>query len=701
MIQVSLPFHSTRNDDTESKNCFFVLDFFAGFLFNKKNTHFHSAENERSKLDPLPEERTAISTTTPVNAATTPPNEPYKRVYPDWRPSVSADRTEPSFDDTDPSRSLSDDQPSKYDKLRNSTSSTSISSLAAPLQSIVEEERRNGDNIVKINVPADYEPVYQKHTSQKPHASSLAAEAQSMHGRPAAAAVKADSPASRSSHSFDLDTDTGTNKIEIDSDNIETPPVARKHLAPPLDDKSTAVAGSKKLQAPRPLHQRTIDEASAKEAADSQPIQDAEALGHFDRHSSARRTRRYRRPTDHSSGNDERHDTTPESASPTNQNYPKYGALDGDDPKPKAVDSDAGGQSKPIDILSRIGRHGRNMSSINQEAVREAIRKLKSPTETPERIWSPPRDIVAAAPKLLAAKVATNHELNDEGFEETQSLVSDTPSHGKESSSSCNEPADAKHQSPTRRGLSTAAGDAAKPKPSVKTLLERNRESLARSRSLRAGSSAVTGTHARNATAPIRTHSLRARTMDSGSGGRAMDVERSGSRTSLRSSRSSLNSAASTHTVRNMAAKSVASAAAGRHVAGGGGGGGGAEKAGVRKKLTQSTAAQKSLSNGGYAYLRAPASRSSSSGSSIGASSRQTKTTSSSNSATPPISPQRPAFRTAVSSNSVLHQPQPTARATAKMASVKGIAAKTTSRVSSFMRPTTSSATKVTTSRGK
>lgn len=666
----------------------------------------------------MPEERTAISTTTPLTAVTTPPNEPYKRVYPDWRPSVSADRTEPSFDDTDPSKSLSDDQPSKYDKLRNSTSSTSISSLAAPLQSIVEEERRNSDNIVKINVPADYEPVYQKHTSQKPHASSLlAAEPQSMHGRPVAA-VKADSPASRSSlNSFDLDTDMAPNRIEIDSDNIETPPVARKSLAAsPLDDKSTAMAGSKKLQAPRPLHQRTIDEASAKDAAaDGQPM-DAEALGHFDRHSSARRTRRYRRPTDHSSGNDDRHDTTtPESASPTNQNYPKYGALDGaTDPKPKAptksgvaVDGDAGGdlgQSKPIDILSRIGRHGRNMSSINQEAVREAIRKLKSPTETPERIWSPPRDIVtAAAPKLLAAKVATNHELNDEGFEETQSLVSDTPSHGKESSSSCNEPADAKHASPTRRGLSASAGDAAaaKPKPSVKTLLERNRESLARSRSLRAGSTTVTGTHARNATAPIRTHSLRARAMDSGAGGgRAMDVERSGSRTSLRSSRSSLNSAASTHTVRHMAAKSLPSTAAGRHAASGGGG---VEKAGgPRKKLTQSTAGQKSLSNGGYAYLRAPASRSSSSGSSIGASSRHTKTTSSSNSATPPISPQRPAFRTAVSSNSVLHQPQPTGRATAtKMAGVKGIAAKTTNRMSSFMRPTTSSATKVTTSRGK
>lgn len=667
-------------------------------------------------MDPLPEERAAISSSstqpTTTATATTPSNEPYKRVYSDWRPSVSNERTDPSLDETEPSKSLADDNATiKSDKLRNSTSSTSIPSLATPLQSIIEEDRRNNENIVKINIPSEYEPVYQKHNNQKHNASGLPNESASFHVRPM---PKAESPVSRTGHSFDHDSELAGNKIEIDSDNIETPPVARRNIAS-LDDKSTMNSfNSKKLQTPRPLHQRTIDEAHAKDAAENHP-NDGESLGngHFDRHSSARRTRRYRRPTDHSSGNDERQDTTPESISPTNQMYPvssnkytvdldtkskssKSNAMDTDEP------SDPTSKSKPIDILSRIGRHGRNMSSINQEAVREAIRKLKSPTETPERIWSPPRDVLAT-PKALAAKVATNHELNDEGFEETQSLVSDTPSHGKESSSSCNEPADSKHQTisvaPSRRTASAAISNGTKAKSSVKSLLERNRESLARSRSLRAATTNLASTNTRNTVTPNRTNSLRVRAIDNGSNNsRSMDVERSGSRTSLRSSRSSLNSSASTNTVRNMAIKTMPNTPANRHLSNAST----ADKNSGRKKLSQSSGlsgGQKSIGNGNYAYLRAPASRSSSSGSSIGASSRQTKTTSSSNSATPPISPQRPAFRTAVSSNSILNQPQPTLRSTSKIPNVKGIASKTSNRMSSFMRPTTSSATKITRSK--
>lgn len=610
--------------------------------------------------------------------------------------------------------------------------------MATPLQSIIEEDRRNNDNIVKINVPCEYAPVYQKHsTSQKNSISNVPSETtHSIHIRPMSA-TKIESPTMvRAGQSlFDMhDTDMAGNKIEIDSDNIETPPVARKNIAA-LDDKSTVNSFSnKKLQAPRPLHQRTIDEANASDAHvdNNQPLDGGDALGHFDRHSSARRTRRYRRPTDHSSGNDDRQDTTPESISPTNQMYQmpssKYSTseLDANSMASKSnaiMDTDdlndSMSASKPIDILSRIGRHGRNMSSINQEAVREAIRKLKSPTETPERIWSPPRDIVAT-PKALAAaaasKVATNHELNDEGFEETQSLVSDTPSHGKESSSSCNEPVDAKHQSisvvsPTRRSVtsssSSSATDSTKLKSSVKSLLDRNRESLARSRSLRAGPSNVPSSNTRNTIAPIRTTSLRARTLDNGPGTRSLDVERSGSRTSLRSSRSSLNSAASTNTVRNMTMKTMPNASTARHLSTSNGS---SDKSGLRKKLSQSNSGgsgPKAIGNGSYAYLRTPASRSSSSGSSIGASSRHTKTTSSSNSATPPISPQRPAFRTAVSKNSALNQStstssSATARTNAKLTSLgKGIAAKTTNRMSSFMRPTTASATKVTPNRSK
>lgn len=97
------------------------------------------------------------------------------------------------------------------------------------------------------------------------------------------------------------------------------------------------------------------------------------------------------------------------------------------------------------DVVHRIGKIGKSMSRISQEDVREAIRSLKSPT--PERDWSTKemfRDASGKGCKMIS------HELNDEGFEETQSLVSDTPSHGKDSTSSCNEDRKNKRDKPLR-----------------------------------------------------------------------------------------------------------------------------------------------------------------------------------------------------------------------------------------------------------
>lgn len=99
------------------------------------------------------------------------------------------------------------------------------------------------------------------------------------------------------------------------------------------------------------------------------------------------------------------------------------------------------------DVVHRIGKIGKSMSRISQEDVREAIRSLKSPT--PEREWST-KDMFRDASVAVKGCKMISHELNDEGFEETQSLVSDTPSHGKDSTSSCNEDRKNKRDKPLR-----------------------------------------------------------------------------------------------------------------------------------------------------------------------------------------------------------------------------------------------------------
>lgn len=462
--------------------------------------------------------------------------------------------------------------------------------------------------------------------------------------------------------------------------------------------------------------------------------------GQFDRYSLARRTRRYRRPADHSSGNEERTDTTPETPSSSEPsvclNESKVLIRDSAGEKPSAASpskESPTNDTKHAHILSRVGKVGRNISSINQEAVREAIRNLKSPTETPERIWSPPREIVATKDKTNVLQVApikvAQHELNDEGFEETQSLVSDTPSHGKESTSSCNDQTDSKPDPKMSRlksadttvsGINGSVDVASKrriiPKSTVQTLLERNRQSLERSRSLRASNAA--GTTIRNTIMAKRTNSLRKSEPNSIQHKR--DVERSSSRTSLRSSRSSLNSATSTNTVRNTALKTSTARTSPRLDV----------KSSYKKPLstynnssTKDNPSARQLVTSPSA--RTPASRSSSSGSSIGQSPRRTSAIKSNGLSTNPMpaynnnsfkenqtnvnsSPSRPAFRSAVSnsshSNSSLASNTNRIQPSSRLSNLtKGIAAKTSNRVNNFMRPTTASATKMsaTSAKGK
>ena len=509
----------------------------------------------------MPEEK---STTTPSTATAATPvgTDTYKRVYPDWKPSTTLEKADVAgtIEAIEDARTRdksawrksnlnvpnSSEDTETYSRrlMRQRSRDGSGAPTSSQLQSIIEEDRRK--SVIQAlgeRAASDRLQIYIRRPSDSPEApepkSPISSRTPLEQHQPASTAMVSDhhsiyirpknaSPASTIKQSSSLNDvlsnsattpnvpqrirrpvssilnfdSASSNTIEIDSDNIETPPTTRRNniatanaaaAAANSDINKLLSSPCRKLQTPRPLHKKTIEEnnsrvetkAAKAESESGKNDVEPEKLGdgQFDRYSSTRRTRRYKRPTDHSS-TDDNSQTSPESshqeqlsaATAAATKSADYGLDKIELPKIedkearlkrwqerlKSLDREDGGTrdsslSATTKVLSRVGKVGRNISSINQEDVREAIRNLKSPTETPERVWSPPREIN----KTIATVKAQPNELNDEGFEETQSLVSDTPSHGKESTSSCNEQVDVKAPQTRVRTLRMTSSDSA------------------------------------------------------------------------------------------------------------------------------------------------------------------------------------------------------------------------------------------------
>ncbi|XP_017071188.2 formin-J [Drosophila eugracilis] len=505
----------------------------------------NETENER-KLDPLPEEKILPSTTTatPTNTPTTTnPNNStnrtdqdsgkYQRVYADWKPSKTLEQTDVVAN----LQAIADAQP--HDSLRQyrrQRSQDQSSPLA--LQSIAEEDRRKSliQKMGERDISNERLQVYIRRSASR-DLQTVKPEEQLLPPKSPKSQVSDDTFASLLSHHKSQNEMQASSK-EVDADNIETPPVSRRVIATP----TTTVVTVSMTNKPKVVTEEKVNSA------------EQDAPGHFDRHALARRTRRYKRPTDYSSGNEE--------LLTTNTQELKTSPSKPEPPPPEKSKQ----KERTINKLEKVGRH---ISSINQEDVREAIRNLKSPTGTPERPWSPPREITPSKMKLSASG---HHELNDEGFEETQSLVSDTPSHGKGEStnSSCNEGVS---ETPARqRPLQ-------KQKPTTTSITQigsRLADRLQQARLKGSGSSGSTVSKSQNqipatqpatvkrslsASRPLRMPNgqplASAAPLRSASAVRRSPqeqqvlagVERSSSRNSLRSSRSSINSGASTQTV--------------------------------------------------------------------------------------------------------------------------------------------------------
>ncbi|XP_016955692.1 formin-J [Drosophila biarmipes] len=505
----------------------------------------NETENER-KLDPLPEEKILPSTTTatPTNTPTTTNptnshNRPdqdygrYQRVYADWKPSKTLEQTDVVAN----LQAIADAQP--QDALRQHRRQRSQDQPGpTALQSIAEEDRRKSliQKLGERDISNERLQIYIRRSSSR-DLQPTKAEEQVLPPKSPKPQVSDDTFASLLSHHKSQNEMQASSK-DVDADNIETPPVSRRVIATP----TTTVVTVSMTDKPKAATEEKLGSAE----------QDAPGL--FDRHALARRTRRYKRPTDYSSGNEELlTNSTPEAKPSPSKPEP---------PPPEKSKQ----KERTINKLEKVGRH---ISSINQEDVREAIRNLKSPTGTPERPWSPPREITPSKLKLTASG---HHELNDEGFEETQSLVSDTPSHGKGEStnSSCNEGVS---ETPARqRPLQ-------KQKPTTTSITQmgsRLADRLQQARLKGSGSPGSTASKSQNqipanqtatvkrslsASRPLRMPNgqplASAAPLRSASAVRRSPqeqqvlagVERSSSRNSLRSSRSSINSGASTQTV--------------------------------------------------------------------------------------------------------------------------------------------------------
>lgn len=615
-------------------------------------------------------------------------------MYKDWKPSSTLQKTDiagtieaiegkasillfpvtdqKSFIEVQTSKERSSERPSWRSRITN------LSNTSSPVESsqskhpkissttslpVSEEDRRRKNLNEKTAAGSESVPIYiRRPTEAKIEESPVNIEQKS----------KLPSPSIDKFSTIRDRHDDKYSRIEIDADNIETPPVVRK----------------------------AINAAKSNESADQNNEED---LGIFDRFSAARRTRRYKRPTDYSSGNEETH--SPVSLPITTQpkksdNIPdivskvddKQERLKRWQEKIKDVTKDEPLVNKkiPEKTVAKLEKVGRHISSINQEDVREAIRNLKSPTGTPERIWSPPRDIKGDS-KLLstsATKLSQNHhELNDEGFEETQSLVSDTPSHGKESTSSCNEnvtgntvPSPILSSKQPRyksvRNTRDTKGPTSSPSPKhiptkshIQSLLERNnRRSLEKSRITKPPQSLVP---------PSSVGVKRTQSQNHNSTSTAVtnDVERSSSRGSLRSSRSSLNSAVSTNTVVRRLPPTV------------------------KHPTTNSNFQRNVTTNNGTSLRGVPASRSSSSGSSIGnmniglrnKTTSQIRATITAPPSKTPTARNAILIRTAISHSPVHKLPSTTSSSSMPASRVSSPAK---SRLSGFMRPTASSVTK-------
>ncbi|XP_043582557.1 uncharacterized protein LOC122567722 isoform X2 [Bombus pyrosoma] len=255
----------------------------AGEELQKKARQLHHA-NRRSYEDSESEGKTNIQ----IEAGST--HDTYSEVY-DWRPSVEKTdvmrtmeaieaETHPSQKDKSPWRksslnvpnSMEETDPRYSRRLRSRLSAENVLT-SSTLQSIKEEERKKNKTTDVVNSnPQDELTIYLR----QPYGDSQTAGSRRF-----------------SKLKKGADEEKITDKIEIDSDNIETPPATRKLFSPPKEVKPVEKEPCKRERCSSSFQSRDFKNPMSKNVNNTDF-----GIGNFDRYSAARRTRRYKKNQD-------------------------------------------------------------------------------------------------------------------------------------------------------------------------------------------------------------------------------------------------------------------------------------------------------------------------------------------------------------------------------------------------------------------
>lgn len=492
---------------------------------NRRSLEVDSESDRSNTLDTLPEGKQVYSGS----------QNTYRKVHPDWKPSSTIDRT----DVVGAMETVEDVQPQFKDKsawrksnlnVANSTEQTkensirykSITPINSPPIEATEDlnQRKELISLLGGRPATDKLTIYIRKPSDTPPPPTKMTKTESF-----------DVTATSSSPNI-------SNKVEIDQDNIETPPATRRVFTPTPVDKREPVA-------PTPCRRtqcRPTDEMDATLSLGD---------GQFDRFSAARRTRRYKRQQEQQEPTEavvetqktpvHQIETSVETVQPE-VHYDKDTRLKNWKERLVSKDLTMTNQDKEV---KEPRKRLRNLTDINQTEIKMAIDKKT----TPESIT---KDNKLKLEKKLSAK-----EENDEGFEETQSLMSESPSQG---ASSGNYETDPQETSAKKEKPSTPKIINKRATPERPSLIKSQRESKTQNlvqkfnrldRTASTRTSPTSPLH-KTATLPRRTSSLRRDSSTSNSSSRKPSVQRSNSRNSIVSSRSSLNSATSTNTVKRV-----------------------------------------------------------------------------------------------------------------------------------------------------
>ncbi|XP_057321996.1 uncharacterized protein LOC130665560 [Microplitis mediator] len=222
----------------------------------------------------------------------------YSNVY-DWRPSVEKTdvmRTMEAIEEAQPDSAETDKSPWRKSSLNVLNSPEEIDSRysrrirsrltndnvlgSSTLQAIREEERKKNKPNETVNDGQDELTIYLRTPSVSAPSS----------------AVRRFSKSARKTEE-----DKVSDKIEIDSDNIETPPVTRRVFSPPREVKPVEKEPCKRERCSSSITGREYTKVSASKPAVAESDLGS---GNFDRYAAARKTRRYKKSQDNPADKD-------------------------------------------------------------------------------------------------------------------------------------------------------------------------------------------------------------------------------------------------------------------------------------------------------------------------------------------------------------------------------------------------------------